>query len=101
MFSCFKKSEKIFTARGLFISAVSHVKLITETRVYVCQKNMKSMSIFLNSFSKVFAEKHIKKYSTRNEEWIESETALMQSDCVLSRAIMVPLWLLVLHNRIS
>ena len=47
MFSCFKtKSEKKFTTRGLFISAMSHVKLITETRVYVCHKNMKSMGFF-------------------------------------------------------
>ena len=35
MFSCFKtKSEKKFTTRGLFISAMSHVKLIAETRFY-------------------------------------------------------------------
>ena len=53
MFSYFKKSEKIFAARGLFISAMSHVKLIAETRVYICHKNMKSMSIFFYSFSKV------------------------------------------------
>ena len=32
MFSCFKtKSEKKCTTRGLFISAMSHVKLIAET----------------------------------------------------------------------
>ena len=46
---------------GLFISAMSHVKLIVETRVYICHKNMKSMGIFFfYSFSKVFAEKYIK-----------------------------------------
>ena len=58
MFSYFKKSEKIFAARGLFISAMSHVKLIAETRVYICHKNMKSMSIFFYSSSKVFAEEY-------------------------------------------
>ena len=50
MFSCFKKSEKKFGKRGLFISAMSHVKLITETRIYICHKNMKSMGIFFTVF---------------------------------------------------
>ena len=36
-----------------------HVKLITETRVYICHKNMKSMGFF-NRLSKVFAENFIK-----------------------------------------
>ena len=59
MFSCFKtKSEKKITTRGLFISAMSHVKLIAETSVYICHKNMKSMFYF--SFSKTFAEKFMK-----------------------------------------
>ena len=65
MFSCFKKSENIFTARGLFIGAMSHIKRIAETRVYICDKNMKSMSFFVclfvfYSFSNVFEEKDIK-----------------------------------------
>ena len=60
MFSYFKtKSEKKLTTRGLFISAMSHIKLITETRVYIGHKNMKSMRVFY-SFSKVFAENFIK-----------------------------------------
>ena len=46
MFSCFKKSENIFTAQGLLIRTLSYVKLIAEARVYICHKNMKSMSIF-------------------------------------------------------
>ena len=53
MFSCFKtKSEKKITTRGLFISAMSHVKLIAETRVYICHKNMKSIGFlqFFESF---------------------------------------------------
>ena len=50
MFSCFKKSEKKFAKRGLFISAMSHVKLIAETRVYICHKNMKSIGIFFLQF---------------------------------------------------
>ena len=34
MFSCFNKSEnKTVNARGLFIGAMSHVKLIVETRL--------------------------------------------------------------------
>ena len=69
---------------------MSHIKRIAETRVYICDKNMKSMSffslfvcLFFYSFSNVFEEKIYKKYSTGNEEWIESETALMQRDYVL------------------
>ena len=60
MFSCFKKSEKKITTRGLFISAMSHVKLIAETRVYVCHKNMKSMGFFFTVFRNFFVEKYIK-----------------------------------------
>ena len=48
MFSCFKKSEKFFTTRGLFTSAMSHVKLIA--RFYIRLKNMKSMGFFYSSF---------------------------------------------------
>ena len=36
-----------------------HVKLITETRVYICHKNMKSMGFF-SCLSNVFAENFIK-----------------------------------------
>ena len=32
------------------MSAMSHVKLIAETRVLTCHKNMKSMGIFLQFF---------------------------------------------------
>ena len=38
---------------------MSHVKLIAETRFYICHKNMKSMGIFYR-FSKVFGGKCIK-----------------------------------------
>ena len=81
MFSCFKtKSEKNITTRGLFISAMSHVKLIAETRVYICHKNMKSMG-FLQFFES-FRGKIYKKYSIGNEEWIEFETETITSDYV-------------------
>ena len=50
--------------RGLFISAMSHVKLITETHVY-------------------------KKYFTGNEEWIEFETATITSDYVLHNHLSI------------
>ena len=60
MFSCFKtKSQRKFTTQGLCISAMSHVELITETRVYICHKNMKSMRFFY-SFLNVIAEHFIK-----------------------------------------
>ena len=38
---------------------MSHVKINTETRLFICHKNMKSVGYFYG-FSKVFAEKHIK-----------------------------------------
>ena len=34
-----KKAKKKFTTRGLFFSAMSHVKLIAETRLYMPQKH--------------------------------------------------------------
>ena len=58
-----KKKRKKKKKRGLCISAMSHVKLITETRVYICHKNMKFMAFF-TVFRKFFAENVIKKYST-------------------------------------
>ena len=77
MFSRFKtKSEKKITTRGLFISAMSHVKLIAETRVYICHKNMKSMG-FLQFFES-FRGKIYKKYSIGNEECIEFRQQQLQ-----------------------
>jgi len=38
---------------------------------------------FFHSFWKVFAEKYVKKNSTGNEEWIQSETATITSDYAL------------------
>ena len=55
-----RNAKKKITTLGLFISAMSHVKLIAETRVYICHKNMKSLGIFFYSFSKVFVEKYLK-----------------------------------------
>ena len=82
MFSCFKtKSEKNITTRGLFISAMSHVKLIAETRAYMCHKNMKSMG-FLHFFDS-FRGKIDKKYSIGNEERIEFETTTITNDYVV------------------
>ena len=46
------------------MSAMSHVKLIAETRVYIRHKNMKSMGFFY-SFLKVCAEKYIKYISNQ------------------------------------
>ena len=60
---------------------MSHVKLIGETRVYICHKNMKSMG-FLQFFES-FRGKIYKKYSIGNEEWIEFETATITSDYVV------------------
>ena len=51
---------KNLTMRGLLMSAMSHVKLIAETRVYICHKNMKSMGIFFTVFRK-FSRKNIQK----------------------------------------
>ena len=41
------------------------------------------MGIFFYRFSNVFAEKYTKKYSTENEERMESETATIRSDYVV------------------
>ena len=62
---------------------MSHVKLIAETRAYVSHKNMKSVGIFSQYFGS-FRGKIYKKYSTGNEERVESETATITSDYVLS-----------------
>lgn len=59
MFSSLRKAKKKkITTRGLFISTLSHVKLIAETRHYTCYKNMKSMGIFFTVFGK-FSRKNI------------------------------------------
>ena len=78
-----KESEKKITTRGLFISTLSHVKLIAETRHYICYKNMKSMSIFFLQFFESFRGKIYKIYSTGNEEWIEFDIAKITSNSAL------------------
>ena len=47
-----QKAKKRIATRGLFISAMFHVKLIAETSVYICHKNMKSVGFlqFFESF---------------------------------------------------
>ena len=67
------EKKKLPCTLGLFISAMSHVKLIMETRVYICHKNMKSIGFFT-----VF----IQKYSTYYRKWIDFETATITSDHV-------------------
>ena len=44
---------------------------------------------FFYSFSKLFAENFVKKYSTGNEEWIEFETATITSDYVLHNHLSI------------
>ena len=88
MFSHFKtKTKKKFITRGVFISTMSRVKLIAETRVHICHKNMKSMG-FLQVFKK-FRGKIYQKYSIGNEEWIEFETATITSDYVLHNHLSI------------
>ena len=85
MFSYFKKSEKKFTTRGLFFSAMSRVKLIAETRVYnMPQKHEIYAYFFFTVFRKFSRKIQINKFSSGNEEWIESETATITSDYVLN-----------------
>ena len=84
--SCLKKSEKKCLLREVY-SAMSHVILIAETRVYICHKNMKSMGLFY-SFFESFRGKIYKIYiySTGNEEWIESKTVTITCDYVITWA---------------
>ena len=90
MFSCFKKSEKFLQrevyllVRCLILNGSRRHAFIYATKtwnlwvfLFVC------LFFFFYSFSNVFQEKIYKKCSTGNEEWIESETALMQRDYVL------------------
>ena len=50
-----RRAKKCFTTWGLFISVMSHVKLIAETRVNIWHKNMKS-----TEFLEIFRGNHIK-----------------------------------------
>ena len=49
---------------------------------------MKSIGFFY-TFSKVFEENFIRKYSTENEEWIDFETATITSDYVLHNHLSI------------
>ena len=81
-----QKAKKKFTARGLFVSAMFHVKLIAETRVYVCHKNMKSMGFF--TVFRKFSRKNLQKIfhrkwrmggvwdSNRNYNWLCSTQSI-------------------------
>ena len=83
-----KESEKQITTRGLFISTLSHVKLIAETRVYMPQKH-EIYGYFFFQFFESFCGKIYKIYSTGNEEWMESETATITSDYVLHNHLSI------------
>ena len=62
------RKAKIFLQREVYLFARCLIKLIAETHVYICHKNMKSMSIFFLQFLESFQEKKYKKQSTGNEE---------------------------------
>ena len=84
MFSSLRKAKKKITTRGLFISTLSHVKLIAETRHHIiCYKNMKSMGIFALQFFESFRGKIYKIFSTGNEEWFEFDIAKITSHSAL------------------
>ena len=57
--SCLKKSEKKCLLREVY-SAMSHVILIAETRVYIYATKTWNLWGFFTVFLKVFAEKYIK-----------------------------------------
>ena len=67
---------------------MSHVQLTAKARVYLCHKNVKSMGIVLQFFES-FRAKIYEKYSTGNEEWIESERASITSDYVLHNHLSI------------
>ena len=83
-----RKAKKKITTRGLFFSAMSRVKLIAETRVYnMPQKHEIYAYLFFFTVFRKFSRKiQINKFSSGNEEWIESETATITSHYVLSWA---------------
>ena len=54
------RKAKIFLQREVYLFARCLIKLIAETRVYICHKNMKSMSIFFLQFFESFQGKYIK-----------------------------------------
>ena len=88
MFSSLRKEKKTLL-REVYLLARCHMfKLIVETRVYICHKNMKSMGTFLQFFES-FRGKMYKIYSKGNEEWIESETATITSDHVLHNHLSI------------
>ena len=82
-----RKAKKKITTRGLFFSAMSRVKLIAETRVYNATKTWNLCVFFFFTVFRKFSRKiQINKFSSGNEEWIESETATITSHYVLSWA---------------
>ena len=77
MFSCLRqKAKKKFTTRG----AMSLVKLIAKTSVYICHENVKSIRVL--QFFESFRGKIYNKYSIGNEERIEFEIETITSDYV-------------------
>ena len=66
---------------------MSHLKLIAETCVYICHKDMKSVG-FLQFFES-FRGKMYKKYSVGNEKWIEFEAATITSDYVVHNHLSI------------
>ena len=86
MFSYFKKSEKKNLLREVYFLARCLVLNWSRRHAFIiCHKNMKSMRIFFFTVFRKFSRKiQINKFSSGNEEWIESETATITSDYVLN-----------------
>ena len=72
MFSCFKKSEKKFTTRGLFIT---RCLMLNWSRRHAFMYATKTWNLwgFFTVFRNFFCGKMYKNYSTGKKKWIESE----------------------------
>ena len=83
MFSCFREKRTKFLLREVYLLAWCLAMLNWSRRhAFIYTTKTWNLGVFFYRFSKVFAENN-KKYSTGNEEWIESERATITSDCVL------------------
>ena len=77
MFSSLRKANKKLL-REVYLLARCLILNWSRRHAFTYARKTWNLLVIFYSFSKVFAEKKYKKYSTASEEWIESETATLE-----------------------
>ena len=79
MFSCFDKSEKKFLLREVYLLVRCLMLNWSQRHAFIYATQTWNLWVFFLEIFESFRRKRYKKYTTGNEEWIESERATITS----------------------